>query len=339
MRTVHGGPGRRSSESPVRDPPCTMGRDRHRRAAGARERGATGRWYRGPRGQVMEGSAVFLIAGDGGILLQKRDDDVRPAGPGRWSIPGGQREGTESPRETALREFEEETGVRLERLRFFRTVTREDVPELIPERTHLFFADDAVPREEIAVHEGLDFQYWRPEEIGELLMNPGSRKVIEVFLASDMYRGTLLLQQRWKVGVGVIALDRWGRILLQLRDADLPPERYPDQWSLPGGLLEPGEAPDAGALREFEEETGQLLENLKLYRVYRKAAEIRTSLTDIFHIYYDDPDIPERAIEVNEGQAFRYFAPDELGSLEIPEHTRRILDDFLVSGAYRGMFH
>jgi len=287
----------------------------------------------------FEGSAVFLIAPDGGILLQQRDDDVPPAGPGRWSVPGGRREGEESPRETALREFEEETGVRLERLRFFQTVTREHVSELIPERTHLFFADDVVARDQIAVNEGLDFQYWRPEEIGGLLMNPGSRKVIERFLASDMYRGTLALQQPWKVGVGVIALDRWGRILLQLRDADLPPERYPDQWSLPGGLLEPGEAPDAGALREFEEETGQLLENLKLYRVYRKAVEIATSLTDIFHIYYDDPDIPEHEIEVNEGQAFRYFAPGELGGLAIPAHTRRILEDFLSSGAYRGMFH
>lgn len=254
-------------------------------------------------------------------------------------MPGGRREGEESPRETALREFEEETGVRLARLRFFQTVTRADIPELIPEQTHLFFADDVVAREEIAVNEGLDFQYWRPGELDGLLMNPGSRNVIERFLASDMYRGTLLFQQPFKVGVGVIALDRWGRILLQLRDADLPPERYPDQWSLPGGLLEPGEAPDAGALREFEEETGQLLENLKLYRVYRKAVEIATSLTDIFHIYYDDPDIPEHEIEVNEGQAFRYFAPEELGQLAIPVHTRRILEDFLASGAYRGMFH
>lgn len=287
----------------------------------------------------MEGSAVFLIAPDGRILLQQRDDDVPPAGVGRWSVPGGRREGNESPRETALREFEEETGIRLERLRFFRTLARDDVPELIPERTHVFFADDLVERDAIVVNEGLDLQYWSPADLDTLLMNPGSRKVIERFLASDMYRGTLLLQQPFKVGVGVIALDRWGRILLQLRDADLPPERYPDQWSLPGGLLESGEAPDAGALREFEEETGHLLENLKLYRVYRKAVEIATSLTDIFHIYYDDPDIPEHDIHVNEGQAFRYFAPQELDGLAIPVHTRRILDDFLASGAYRGMFH
>lgn len=288
---------------------------------------------------MFEGSAVFLIAPDGSILLQQRDDPVPPAGAGRWTVPGGQREGDETPRETALREFEEETGIRLARLRFFQTVTRAEIPELIAERTHLFFADDDVPRAAIQVNEGLDFRYWLPGQIEQLLLNPGSRKVIDRFVASDMYRGTLLLQQPFKVGVGVIALDRWGRILLQLRDADLPPERYPDQWSLPGGLLEPGEAPDAGALREFEEETGQLLETLQLYRVYRKAVEIETSLTDVFHIYYADPDIPEDAIEVNEGQAFRYFSPAQLDGLAIPAHTSRILADFLESGAYKGLFH
>lgn len=286
-----------------------------------------------------EGSGVFLINPQGRILLQQRDDDVPPAGYGRWAVPGGRSEGDESPRETALREFEEETTVRLQRLRFFRTVTPADEPTLLSPRLHLFFADDDVPRESIEVREGLDFQYWSPAEIAGLPMNPGTRWAVDTFLATDYYRGHLLLQAPFKVGVGVIEIDRWGRVLLQLRDADLPPERYPDMWSIPGGLLEAGEAPDAGALREFEEETGHLLESLKFYRVYRRDADLPTSLTDVFHIYYIDADLEESEIEVNEGQAFRYFPPAELAALAIPEHTRRILDDFLVSPAYKAMFH
>ena len=204
---------------------------------------------------------------------------------------------------------------------------------------HIFFADDEVDRAVMEVNEGLDFQYWLPAEIAGLRLNPPTRAVVESFLASDSYRGTVAVKAEYKVGVGIIEIDRWGRILLQLRDADLPPERYPDAWSLPGGLLEPGEAPDAGAFREFEEETGHLLESLKLYRVYRRDPDIPSSLTDAFHIYYVDADIDEDLIEVNEGEAMRYFAPDQLAALNIPPHARLILTDFVSSPAYKAMFH
>ena len=58
-------------------------------------------------------------------------------------------------RDTALREFLEETGVSLQRLRFFETVTPVEVPELLPSVLHVFFADDQVVRENIEVNEGL----------------------------------------------------------------------------------------------------------------------------------------------------------------------------------------
>ena len=286
-----------------------------------------------------EGSGVILFDGDGRVLLQQRDDDVPPAGYGRWAIPGGRREGDESPRDTALREFEEETGVVLKRLRFFRTFDRSPELPLRPERLHLFFADDDVPQQQVGCYEGLQMRYWSPAEAADLPMNPATRALLDRFLASDQYEGTLAVRAPFKVGVAVLELDRWGRVLLQLRDADLPPERYPDAWSFPGGILKPGEAPDAGLLREFEEETGILLEDLKLFRVYRRDPDLPTSLTDIFHIYYIDADVDEAAIEVNEGQAFRYFRPDELAGLHIPQHSRTVLEEFLTSSAYRAMFH
>jgi 8-oxo-dGTP pyrophosphatase MutT (NUDIX family) len=286
-----------------------------------------------------EGSIVILFDRDGRLLLQQRDDDVPPAGYGRWAVPGGGREGTESPRETALREFAEETGVTLQRLRFYRTIQR-GAEELRAARTlHVFFADDDIPESAIQCFEGLCFAYHAPADIPSLPMNGSSRAIIDEFLASDKYRGTLAISAPYKVGVGVIEIDRWGRLLLQLRDADLPPERYPDAWSMPGGILEPGEAPDAGALREFEEETGQLLEDLKFFRLYRRDPDLPTSLTDLFHIYYVDADLDEDLLEVNEGQAFKYWAPNELAALNIPPHARRILDDFLADAAYRAMFH
>ncbi len=169
--------------------------------------------------------------------------------------------------------------------------------------------------------------------------NPGTRHLIERFLASDAYRGTLAMLQPYRAGVGVIEIDRWGRVLLQLRDADLPPERYPNQWSIPGGLIEEGEAPDAAAFREFEEETGQVLDSLEFFRLYRREPDLPTSLTDVYHVYYIDADIEEDRIVVGEGQAFRYFAPDELAGVDVPVHARTVLAEFLASGAYRAMFH
>lgn len=286
-----------------------------------------------------EGSAVILFDPEGRVLLQQRDDDVPPAGYGRWTIPGGHREGDELPRETALREFEEETGIALKRMRFFTTNQYERAAGPGALTVHIFFADDEVPQDQVQCFEGIQFKYWSPAEAAELPMNPRAREMLETFLASDQYRGTLAIRAPYKVGVGVIEIDRWGRLLLQLRDDDLPPERYPDMWSIPGGILEPGEAPDAGAFREFEEETGHLLDSLKLFRVYRRDPDLPTSLTDVFHIYYVDADIDEDKISVNEGQAFRYFAPDQLPELAIPTHTRRILEEFAVSPAYKAMFH
>ncbi len=289
--------------------------------------------------EVREGSGVILIDGEGRILLQQRDDDRGPAGYGRWVIPGGGREGTETPRETALREFEEETGVLLERLRFYRTFTREDVPDLFLTRWDLFFADDAVEEGRIEVREGLDFRYWRLDELDGLGMNPATRAALTDFLASDKYRGTVAWRAEGpRTGVSILELDRWGRVLLQLRDSDLPPDRYPDHWSTVGGLIEPGEAPDAAAVREFEEETGHLIEDLKLYRVFGRE-DLPQSGFDAWHVYYVDADLDVELLEVNEGQALGYFGPDEIGALLVPPPPREILGGFFVSPAYKAMFH
>lgn len=286
-----------------------------------------------------EGSGVLLIDPSGRVLLQQRSDDVPPAGVGRWAIPGGRKEGDETPRQTALREFREETGVTLERLRAFGAFTREAVPGLAVKEMRLFFADDDVPRERIDVNEGLDFQYWSPEEVRGLPMNPPVRAMLEQFFAHDLYRGTVATKAPYRVGVSVIEMDRWGRVLLQLRDEDLPPERFPSHWGLPGGLVEAGEAPDAAAIREFEEETGHLLEGLRLFRVYRRDPDLPQALVHVQHVYYEDADIAEELVEVGEGQAFKYFGPAEFEDLPLAAASGPILREFFASTHYRALFH
>ena len=55
-----------------------------------------------------------------------------------------------------------------------------------------------------------------------------------------------------------------GDALLVLRRDDIPTINWPGCWDLPGGRREPGETPEACALRELFEETGLRLDPARL---------------------------------------------------------------------------
>src|SRR6476469_5778002 len=54
--------------------------------------------------------------------------------------------------------------------------------------------------------------------------------------------------------VQVTLVDPRGRVLMQERDEHAPV--WPEMWFFPGGGLDEGESPVAGAVRELAEETG-----------------------------------------------------------------------------------
>jgi len=64
------------------------------------------------QGRPFHGAKLVLTCGDG-LLVLLRDDIPTIKWPGYWDLPGGGREGDESPETCALRELEEETGLRL----------------------------------------------------------------------------------------------------------------------------------------------------------------------------------------------------------------------------------
>ena len=76
------------------------------------------------------------------------------------------------------------------------------------------------------------------------------------------------------VGVGAIVVDR-GRVLLVRRGT----EPLRGQWSLPGGLVEVGEALTAALVREVNEETGldvKVVELIELLdRIHREDGRVR----------------------------------------------------------------
>lgn len=61
-------------------------------------------------------------------------------------------------------------------------------------------------------------------------------------------------------GVGALVRDAACRFLIQLRAED-------GEWSLPGGAIEPGETPAQAVRREVQEETGLLVEPVRVRAV------------------------------------------------------------------------
>lgn len=69
-------------------------------------------------GGVREGTSALLISTDGRLLMQLRDDLPHVSDPGKISLFGGRREGTESFLECVVREVHEEIGYYLPPERF-----------------------------------------------------------------------------------------------------------------------------------------------------------------------------------------------------------------------------
>ncbi len=76
------------------------------------------------------------------------------------------------------------------------------------------------------------------------------------------------------VGVGAVIVEE-GRVLLVRRGT----EPLKGHWTLPGGLLEVGEALEAGVVREVREETGLAVEPIELIelldRIHREGERVR----------------------------------------------------------------
>jgi 8-oxo-dGTP pyrophosphatase MutT (NUDIX family) len=123
-------------------------------------------------------------------------------------------------------------------------------------------------------------------------------------------------------GVAAIIRDGEGRLLLHQR---------PDGgWNLPGGALEPGEAPASAIVREIREETGLEATPVRILAVVGG---------DGFRVTYANGDVVEYCVTVfectvaprtapfdpnEESLQVRYFAEAEAPSLGLP-YTREVL--------------
>lgn len=117
-------------------------------------------------GPAFRGAKLALLH-EGTILTYLRDDKVEIPFPGFWDLPGGGREGDESPLECALRELSEEFALslppeRIEWVRFY--------PSTDPSAAGAYFFGGALQANEIAsIRFGDEGQCWRMMDLFEYL--------------------------------------------------------------------------------------------------------------------------------------------------------------------------
>lgn len=131
--------------------------------------------------------------------------------------------------------------------------------------------------------------------------------------------GTDLLLTPCVVG---IVVNPAGEVLLQRRSDN-------GQWGLPGGMLDPGEHPANGIVREVWEETGLHVIPERIVGVYSGPDYIvqypngdQTAIVSI--AFACRPVSGEPHVHDDESLEIRYFAPDALPSLE-PRNRERIV--------------
>lgn len=193
------------------------------------------------------GGRVLLVDPDGRVLLVRQ----RAGATAPWLAPGGGTEPGEPPRDVAIRETYEQTGIRADLAVDAAEVTTSrrslEWSGVTYEQTdHLFHA--GVPAgsviEPVALTD-LDWQWWSVEQLR------ASDEEFEPAHIADLVERLCTVP---RTAGRVLLLDSADRVLLIENYVDLGAEST--HWITPGGGAEPGETPARAAVRELREEVG-----------------------------------------------------------------------------------
>jgi 8-oxo-dGTP pyrophosphatase MutT (NUDIX family) len=117
---------------------------------------------------------------------------------------------------------------------------------------------------------------------------------------------------RWCAAALLVA--ETGRYLMQRRD-DFAWINFPDHWACFGGMVEPGESPEAAVRREILEELGYRAREVELFTEHRLVLPFPDPRLERLTFF----SIPIREVEVDamilkEGADLRLFRPEELAA-------------------------
>ena len=277
----------------------------------------------------------LIVAEDGRVLLQHRDDKPDIIDPGVWALFGGRMDADEDAATAFLREMEEELGWRPKHFEPYGQVELIiDGKRLI---SNLFAAHLDVPFAALSLNEGQGMELFAPDALPDRVSRD-LPAVFEKFVATDAYRR---VRKSWDViSATSILVDARGRFLLQHRD-DKPGIDNPGLWGSFGGAVDPYETPEAGFLREMREELDWQPRHFQLhlaapYRPDPRGYGADGARSQLVYIYAAPVAVPFRQLTLHEGQAMAFFAPDALPDKTVPAY-RALLHHFIATPAYHDL--
>ncbi len=121
-------------------------------------------------------SHIIIFNEKNEVLLLKRSDDDDWE-PGKWSLPGGKREGNETLKQNIVRETMEESGLTIfpDKIRY--------LPEISKKLNHVFFTTNKFSGKIKLDHENSAAKWIKPEQINDKESVPNLKK--EVFAAKS----------------------------------------------------------------------------------------------------------------------------------------------------------
>ena len=126
-------------------------------------------------------------------------------------------------------------------------------------------------------------------------------------------------------GSVVIILNEQNDVLLQ--------KRHDGYWGLPGGLMDLGESFEEVAKREVFEETGLVVENLKLLNVFSGSEYYfkvpnGDELYSVTAVYYTKDISREMKIDYSESEKMQYFSINNLPN-ELSDEYRGFIEQYI----------
>ena len=192
--------------------------------------------------EFREGASAIVYSPDRQEFLLVKRADSKDQHPGMWEFPGGKVDDGETPKEAALREMKEETGLTGQVIRSGEPGVVDYPGESYKIYPFLVMVED----EEVSLSaEHSDFEWIKPEKLDEFDVIKG---------LSDELRSVGVLKGKENAAVAVVHNRETDRFLLMKRAPDK--DNYPGFWEFPAGKIEEGESPSETVVRELREETG-----------------------------------------------------------------------------------
>lgn len=113
------------------------------------------------------------------VLLHKRDSNTK-INPNKWAFFGGLSEGNETPKQTFMREVEEELGIKIAEEKI--APLCDYMNEELQTYRHVFFIESDLDKSQMRLAEGEDFDWIPLDRVFEQDLTEKSKKDLEAFL-------------------------------------------------------------------------------------------------------------------------------------------------------------